>query len=607
MPIAARFRGNAYKAFLKEWGVFLWKNACTGWKSRLLSTIEESCRRMKTKSLFGTKIGDTRVVPLTLKIVAVFIVLIVVSNFATNYVNLTLNRGELVRLMNDLLVKELKELYTFSSNQYDIYEFSGDLDATRQSLVSKAEHELKRERSLAMAVKPDGSLFFVAGHLAGAERFPDQAAFDALESARANGVTEGPLFFNLGDYEYFGIYKYNDKWDAYLMRAEERNEFYDRTSVIFFQVAGLIVFLSIIFLLVGVFVLRYTLRFVPKITEALMRMQSEQKMGLIDLSSAPNDDVTYLGASFNALSASIDNLMTIFRTFVTQDVVKKAYQEREIRLEGSQKDLTILFSDIKGFTYMTETLGNEIIALLNLHYDQAIRRIHEREGIVGSIIGDALLAVYGTLDSAGKSMNALLSAYEVQQVAASLRDAMRKISEKLIEEHGALTPSEQKVFRAVLLEVGVGIDGGEVFYGNIGSRERMTNTVIGDNVNSASRLEGLTRIYRLPIICSEYVVNEVLNESDRFVFVEIDTVQVKGKTQGKKVFYPLDKKAATIEEIEKFSRYGRALQAYYEGRWAEAREDFAACGLPAATVFLVRMEGREPPAAWSGVWALESK
>jgi len=84
--------------------------------------------------------------------------------------------------------------------------------------------------------------------------------------------------------------------------------------------------------------------------------------------------------------------MTIFRTFVTQDLVQRAYKEGEIRLEGSQQELTILFSDIKGFTYMTETLGNDIINLLNLHYDQAIREIHSHNGIVGSIIGDALLA-----------------------------------------------------------------------------------------------------------------------------------------------------------------------------------------------------------------------
>ena len=74
-----------------------------------------------------------------------------------------------------------------------------------------------------------------------------------------------------------------------------------------------------------------------------------------------------------------------------------------------------------------------------------------------------------------------------------------------IEQTRNLTEAEERVFKAVLLDVGVGIDGGTVFYGNIGSDEHMTNTVIGDNVNSASRLEGLTRVYHLPVIVSDFI------------------------------------------------------------------------------------------------------
>jgi hypothetical protein len=158
-----------------------------------------------------------------------------------------------------------------------------------------------------------------------------------------------------------------------------------------------------------------------------------------------------------------------------------------------------------------------------------------------------------------------------------------------------------------MLEVGVGIDGGAVFYGNIGSSERMTNTVIGDNVNSASRLEGLTRVYKVPIICSDFVVNEVLSETDRFVFVELDTVQVKGKTEGKKIFFPLDRTNVPAAEIAKFERYGAGLAAYYAGRWAEATTEFAACGIPAASVFIQRIDGRTAPPNWNGVWTMESK
>jgi class 3 adenylate cyclase len=565
---------------------------------------------MESRSLLGNRIGGVRVVPLTLKIVAVFVVFLLTSNFATNYINLTLNRGELVKLMNELLVKELKEIYTFASNQYDIFQFSGDVSGAKEAMAANAGRELKRENSLALAVSPGGNFFFKSGKHVEFEVFPDKGALASMEASRAADAAEGPLFFKIAGAEFFGVYKYNEKWDVFLIRAEKRAEFYSQTDLIFMEVALLILALSIVFVAIGIVVLRHILRFVPRITAALMRMQTEQQLQLIDLSDAPNDDVTYLGASFNSLSSSIDNLMTIFRTFVSQDIVNRAYSEHEIKLEGDPRDLTILFTDIKGFTYMTETLGNDIIALLNMHYDRAIRHIHARKGIVGSIIGDALLAVFGTMsteDGASKSVDALLSAYDIQEVAKALRDAMRQTRDEIIAKRGQLSAAEEKVFKAVLLEVGVGIDGGEVFYGNIGSSERMTNTVIGDNVNSSSRLEGLTRVYKVPIICSEYVVNEVLGVMDRYFFVELDTVQVKGKTEGKKVFYPLDKKNTTVEDMERFAAYSRALRAYYEGRWDEARAGFGKCELPAAAVFLSRLENREPPADWNGVWTMESK
>src|SRR5690606_13144946 len=127
--------------------------------------------------------------------------------------------------------------------------------------------------------------------------------------------------------------------------------------------------------------------------------------------------------------------------------------------------------------------------------------IHENNGDIGSIIGDALLAVFGVIGrpNENKYYQAIKSAYQVVGVASRLREEMHKRREKIVSDRGALTEPEERIFKAVLLDVGVGIDGGEVFYGNIGSTERMVNTVIGDNVNSSSRLEGLTRFYRCPV------------------------------------------------------------------------------------------------------------
>jgi class 3 adenylate cyclase len=557
-------------------------------------------------SIFGPKHGATRVVPLVTKIVALFSVFLLVSNFASNFINLELNRGELMGLTNRLLVKDLAELYGFASTQRQIYEFNGQLPEALGSIEKSAAKNLTKPHSNAFGLSADGSILFWSSKQPRPPAFADLAA---LEKIKANAKGEGKLDFSLGGSSYFGVYKYNEKWQAYIVRAEETREFQEESNAIFWRVAAIILALTAVLIVVGALLVRRILRWVGKITQSIMGMQKDQKMELIDLSGAPNDEVSYLGASLNQLSSTIDNLMSIFRRFVTQDIAQRAYTEREVKLEGTTKNLTILFSDIKGFTYMTETLGTDIIDVLNLHYQRAIGRIHEEDGVVGSIIGDALLAVFGTMraSSAEKSLASLRAAYRIQEVAAGLRKDMKALREGIIERRGALTETEEAVYRAVLLEVGVGIDGGDVFYGNIGSYERMTTTVIGDNVNSASRLEGLTRIYRVPVICSQFVKDEVEPLSRDYRFVEIDTVQVKGKTQGKRVFWPVE--AGTVDQAmeAQIGAFASGLALYYAGSWKEAASAWDTVTLPIVEVFKNRVAGREAPADWNGIWAMTTK
>ena len=364
---------------------------------------------------------------------------------------------------------------------------------------------------------------------------------------------------------------------------------------------------TMLFIIVGYVLLKKEFEPVTRFTNDLISMQKRKQLEIIDLSNAPNDDITYMAASFNSLSSSVNNLLGTFQKFVSKDVVAKAYTEQGISLEGSQQELAILFSDIRSFTYRTETLGNDIIDLLNVHYNRVIHNVHENYGVVGSIIGDAILAVYGTLESKhSKSYNAILAAWDITRATASLRETM-KLRRVEIEQKRSLTESEEKIFLAVSLDVGVGIDGGNVFYGNIGSNEHMANTVIGDNVNSASRLEGLTRIYHIPVIVSEYVKNEVEKETERYIFYEIDTVQVKGKTEGKKIYFPFDVEQMDKALLEKYDMFEEGLKAYYEGDWKTARKYMKDCDLDVKDVFLERMGVKSCPKDWSGIWTMTTK
>ena len=403
------------------------------------------------------------------------------------------------------------------------------------------------------------------------------------------------------------VYKYQDDWDYFLIRAENRADLNENTKSLYIFMFIFVIALTFAFVIIGIFIIRHEFKAVKTITKDLYNMQKNKKLSLIDLSNSTNDDITYLAASFNSLSSSVNNLLNTFQKFVSKDVVAKAYSEQTIALEGSQRELVMLFSDIRSFTYRTETLGNDIIDVLNVHYNKVIHKVHENTGVVGSIIGDAILAIYGTLDAKmSKSYNSIRSAWDITKVTANLREAM--IQKRIeIEKKRSLSESEERVYQAVLLDVGVGIDGGNVFYGNIGSNEHMANTVIGDNVNSASRLEGLTRVYHLPVIVSEYIKDEVLKESARYKFIEIDTVQVKGKTEGKKIFFPLDTNETDELIVKKYSIFEDGLSAYYNGDWKSARKLFKDCELEVSQVFLERMGNKNAPEDWNGIWTMTSK
>lgn len=560
--------------------------------------------------MFGRKVDNTRVFRVTTKIVLTFTLFILVSNFASNYLNLIFNRSEMLKLMNQLLVKDLKSIYTYCNNQYEIYRFDRNLEGSIISIENMGLNEIKNDKAIVLGIKKDGTIQFQASRIQKHEFFEDNEILNKMIQSIEDQKSEGHIRFKFNDENYFGMFKYNPSWDFFIVRGEEDNEFYRDSRLIFFQISVLILVLTIFSAFIGIIILRRILRFIDVITKSIMKMIHKQNLTLIDLKGATNDDITYLGVAFNSLSNTVGNLVNIFQKFANQDLVSKAYRDREVKLEGARKELTILFTDIKSFTFITEVLGNDIIKLLNLHYDRAIREIVKYDGVIGSIIGDALLAVFGAFDDReeNKSLQAVRSAYRIQEVAELLRNRMETIKGDIESEQGKLSAEELRVYKAVLLEIGVGIDGGSVFYGTLGSYVRMTNTVIGDNVNAASRLEGLTRIYKTPVICSEYVKKDIeSNVPDHDIyFLEIDQVTVKGKTTSQRIFWPiidLDKDEKLRKDV---TAYELGLKLYYQGKWADARKRFLKCSLKAADVFKERTK-EKCPSNWKGVWEMTSK
>lgn len=570
---------------------------------------------MPGKIKFFSRVGKTRIIPIGLKMLLIFICLILLSNFITNFISLQLTQRQIITLNNTIMVSQLKELYTTSSNQYQIYSYSGNREESIDAMCKVARTGFDNANSLALGVTNDGEIEFLtdANELAVFPSF-DSNALMLLNQNKEKGIEEGSISFSSPYGDYFGVYKYQDDWGYYIIRAELRSDLEKSNYRIYGIISALIIIFTLLFVAAGYITINREFRSLRSFTDDLIEMQKKKKLDLIDISKAPNDDVTYLAASFNSLSMQVSNLLDTFQKFVSKDIVAKAYAGRDVGLEGKQQDLAMLFSDVKSFTYRTETLGNDIIEVLNVHYNRVIHNVHENSGIVGSIIGDAILAIYGTLDSKrSKAYNAVISAWNITRATAELRQEMQGRREE-IEKQRKLTESEESVFQAVMVDVGVGVDGGKVFYGTIGRNDfddprqsHMTNTVIGDTVNSASRLEGLTRIYHIPVIVSESIKDEVTAETARYKFIEIDTVQVKGKTKGKKIYFPFDTNEMDEALLEKYQKFEEGLKAYYDGDWKAARKIFKGLELDVTQVFLERMGIKSAPADWSGIWTMTTK
>ncbi len=288
--------------------------------------------------------------------------------------------------------------------------------------------------------------------------------------------------------------------------------------------------------------------------------------------------------------------------YVSRDLAHQILDNREdyfSALGGTKKPMTILFSDIRGFTSITEEMdGAELVPQLNEFLGGMVEAVFSHHGTLDKFIGDAVMAVWGSVRSDGPKVDAhraVAAAVEMEQRAATVNARFR--------EEG------KREFK-----IGLGLNHGVAIFGNIGSVERMDPTVIGDAVNLASRLEGLTKQYRCGIIISESVAELV---RDDFVLQTVDRVRVVGKSAPVDVFCVLGTRGSRAEE-----EAGEWLGGYEEGIAAFRRRDFAVAaekfrqvlekraGDYLAGLYLERSEvfaREEPEAEWDGVVAMESK
>ena len=202
---------------------------------------------------------------------------------------------------------------------------------------------------------------------------------------------------------------------------------------------------------------------------------------------------------------------TLYR-YMTQEVADQimAKQGDEF-MKGDRHEVSILFSDIRGYTRLTEKMGAvEIVDLLNEYFERMVEPIFKYRGTVDKFIGDAIMAVFGA------------PLYIEEHAQFSVRAALG-MRESLVQFNKERAAQGKEAIR-----IGVGISSGEVITGNIGSSKRMDYTAIGDGVNLSARLESITKLYGCDLVISEFTHKFV---ADEIKSRELDVIRVKGKTQ----------------------------------------------------------------------------
>lgn len=265
---------------------------------------------------------------------------------------------------------------------------------------------------------------------------------------------------------------------------------------------------------------------------------------------------------------------------------------------GERKEVTILFSDIRGYTTLTENLGAaEVVSLLNQYFETMVESVFNYEGTLDKFIGDALMAVFGAPLPLQEN-----HAWQAVQAALDMRQRLAQFN------HRRIIQAQPQI------HIGIGISSGEVVSGNIGSQKRMDYTVIGDGVNLSSRLEGVTKEYGCDIILSEFTYQLC---SDRIWVRQLDKIRVKGKHQAVNIYELISDRHTPLDTTtqEFVSHYHAGRDAYNLGNFTQAIACFQVAKnlRPKDQAVLLHLERAHnylqtpPPDSWDGVWTMIEK
>lgn len=302
----------------------------------------------------------------------------------------------------------------------------------------------------------------------------------------------------------------------------------------------------------------------------------------------------------------------VFSNYVSKEVLNEILKNIDnLQLGGKKREMSVLFSDIRGFTEVSERIpAQKLLPVLNDFLTIQSREIMNNQGIIDKFIGDAVMALFGApLTDKEHAYHACLAAIAMTNNTEHFRPFTNL----------AEIPH---------FDTGIGINSGEMVVGNIGATTRFNYTAIGDNVNLASRLESLNKLYGSQILISDKTVS-TLKELSKFTdlsrstytsesinCIQIDRVRVKGKTEAVDLYNVFHKQFKN-KDYSDIKNFDKGLKEYFAGRWKSAEQILRPLSKTAslkvlittAKVLLERLEmhKNKAPKNWDGAWKLETK
>jgi class 3 adenylate cyclase/HAMP domain-containing protein len=548
-----------------------------------------------------------------IKIILVILPLITAALVVAGVTSYFIATNSVTRVAVEFLDFKTAELEKYVTGQWRLLAEHDRLDdpamvtAAQAGIEVYARSIIRSESEIILAVDPDMEVKLSTGGIdlspAEKELLRQRTGEDirTFSSVTLDGTERVAMGF---PFEPFG-------W--YFMVTEERSAFYRDVADITRQTAlliGIAMVLAVVLLLIFIRYITAPLRGVVSTMQEIIvsnnlsaRVPVKYRDEIGGLSKTFNIMVEELEKAYSRIKEfAFDAVLAqkketkirnIFQKYVPQELIDKFFANPEGMLVGENRELAILFSDIRDFTTISESLAPDaLVSSLNRYFSAMVDIIYNRGGVIDKYIGDAIMAFFGApVQHDDDPYQSIMTALEMTEALETFNSGQR--------EKGA--PE---------FKMGVGLNYGTVTVGNIGTDRKMDYTVIGDMVNTASRLEGLTKVYRLPILLSETIFPYF---SGTFPYRWVDKVAVKGKKKGLDIYTVGNPNGAV--KYEEWELYNRAVTKYFRRDFPGALKDLNVLKPRMPGDFLISLYIRRcgeyisnPPAeSWNGVHVMKSK